>query len=112
MSLGVPQVLLESKDEVTEAYKFVASLRDAFPEVLKGVKTAQLAQELLIYKEDYLSEIGKTGEASHQATHYLCKKFMQCLASLYFNVLKVTFFGQRVPNPFPMQRTELYILKD
>ena len=52
---------MESKAEVEEAYAFIGDLRDAFPEVLKGIKTAQLAQEMLIYKEEYIDEIGRTG---------------------------------------------------
>lgn len=55
-------MIAESKAEVQRAYGFVADLRDAFPEVLKGVKTAQLAQEMLIHKEQYLAEIAQTGQ--------------------------------------------------
>ena len=33
------------------------------PEVLTAIKTKQLAQELLLYKEDHLQDIAKTGAA-------------------------------------------------
>ena len=66
----------------------MAGLRDAFPEVLKGIKTAQLAQEMLIYKEDYISEIGQTGEARQQEKRCsLC--FMQPCHDLH-GVSKIT----------------------
>ncbi len=44
-----------------EAYAFIAQLRDAWPESFRAIKTAQLAQEMLMYKEDYIQEIAETG---------------------------------------------------
>lgn len=55
------QVLSESRAEVDFAYRYIADLREAWPECLKGVKTAQLAQEMLIYKESYIQDLGQTG---------------------------------------------------
>jgi hypothetical protein len=36
-------------------------MKAAYPEVLRGIKTTQLAQELLLYKEHLLREIRDTG---------------------------------------------------
>lgn len=58
---------MESRAEVEQAFRFIRDLRDAFPEVMKGIKTGQLAQEMLIYKEEYIQEIGQTGIDSYQA---------------------------------------------
>lgn len=54
---------MESRGQVEQAFRFIADMKDAFPEVLKGIKTAQLAQEMLIYKEDFIAEIAQTGQA-------------------------------------------------
>ena len=53
---------MESKSAVDFAYRYIADLRAAWPECLKGVKTAQLAQEMLMYKENYIQDIGTTGK--------------------------------------------------
>ena len=52
---------MESKAEVDFAYRYIADLRESWPECLRGVKTAQLAQEMLMYKENYIQAIGQTG---------------------------------------------------
>lgn len=56
---------MESKKEVDFAYRYIADLRQAWPECLRGVKTEQLAQEMLFYKESYIQEIGQTGDLAH-----------------------------------------------
>ena len=70
---------MESKAEVEAAYSFIGDLRDAFPEVLKGIKTAQLAQEMLIYKEEYIDEIGRTGRSHRPPDSRL---WFACLSDL------------------------------
>ena len=62
-SLGM-QVLLESQGKIEQALEYIAELREAWPECLKGIKTVQLAQEMLMYKEDYIKEIAQTGYPS------------------------------------------------
>ncbi len=60
-AISFVQVLLESRAQANLAYQYIADLRESWPECLKGVKTAQLAQELLMYKENYIQEIAQTG---------------------------------------------------
>lgn len=55
------QVVKESRAQRHEALQYIAAVKAAFPEVLQAIKTLQLAQEMLMFKEAYLSEIGKTG---------------------------------------------------
>ncbi len=55
------QVILESVAECEAAYEYIGDLRDAFPEVLRAIKTKQLAQEMLMHKEEYIQEIARTG---------------------------------------------------
>jgi hypothetical protein len=55
------QVLAESKAQTVKAQLFLAQIKGAYPEVLRAIKTTQLAQELLLYKEEMLQEIGETG---------------------------------------------------
>lgn len=56
------QVLAESTAQVEKAYQYIAQLRIGWPECMQGIKTAQLAQEMLMYKEGYISELGQTGD--------------------------------------------------
>ena len=55
------QVLMESREQRREALRYIAAMKESFPEVLQTIKTHQLAQEMLLYKEAYLKEIHKTG---------------------------------------------------
>ena len=55
------QVILESRAQCEAAYKYVAHIRAAFPEVLRALKTKQLALEMLLYKEEYLADLSRTG---------------------------------------------------
>jgi hypothetical protein len=57
------QVISESRAQLVKAQKLLAQIKEAYPEVLRGIKTTQLAQELLLYKEELLKEIGETGTA-------------------------------------------------
>ncbi len=45
------------------ARRHLAAVKAAAPEVLTAIRTKQLAQELLLYKEDHLQDIAKTGAA-------------------------------------------------
>eukprot|EP00884_Botryococcus_braunii_P023323 jgi/Botrbrau1/9675/Bobra.0201s0009.1 len=55
------QVVAESRGQLALAQKLLAHIKEAYPEVLRSIKTTQLAQELLLYKEELLKEIGATG---------------------------------------------------
>ena len=61
------QVVLESRRECREAQKLLGMIKTAFPEVLTAIKTKQLAQEILLNKEEHIGEVAKTGE-----TLFLC----------------------------------------
>ena len=74
MGLGIDQsssvdvqVLMESREQRRQALRFVSNMKGAFPEVLQTIKTHQLAQELLLYKEAYLHVVHKTGRLSRQS---------------------------------------------
>ena len=64
------QVLMESREQRRHALRYIAAMKESFPEVLQTIKTHQLAQELLLYKEAYLHEIHKTGGAP--LLHTIC----------------------------------------
>ncbi|KAK9791813.1 hypothetical protein WJX73_006506 [Symbiochloris irregularis] len=55
------QVIGESRAQRRQALQYIAAMRGAFPEVLRAIKTLQLSQEMLVFKEAYLAEVGKTG---------------------------------------------------
>ena len=55
------QVVLESRRECREAQKLLGMIKTAFPEVLTAIKTKQLAQEILLNKEEHIGEVEKTG---------------------------------------------------
>ena len=55
------QVVLESRRECAEAQRLLGMIRGAFPEVLTAIKTKQLAQEILLNKEEHIGEVAKTG---------------------------------------------------
>ena len=57
------QVVLESRRECREAQKLLGMIKTAFPEVLTAIKTKQLAQEILLNKEEHIGEVEKTGGA-------------------------------------------------
>lgn len=58
------QVIIESRAQRLAAQQNIASVKESFPEVMQAVKTLQLSQEMLLYKEAYLVKIGKTGSSS------------------------------------------------
>lgn len=47
--------------EVRRAYSYISSIKRAWPACLESIKTVQLAQEILIYKEDYIKDLAGTG---------------------------------------------------
>ena len=53
---------MESRRECQEAQKLLGMIKTAFPEVLTAIKTKQLAQEILLNKEEHIGEVAKTGE--------------------------------------------------
>ena len=55
------QVVAESRRQCEAALRFLAEVRLAFPEVLQAIKTKQLAQEILLFKEDHIVNLAKTG---------------------------------------------------
>ena len=55
------QVVMESRRECQEAQKLLGMIKMAFPEVLTAIKTKQLAQEILLNKEEHIGEVAKTG---------------------------------------------------
>ncbi|MCJ1354278.1 MAG: hypothetical protein MMC33_004265 [Icmadophila ericetorum] len=54
------QVVMESHRECQEAQKLLGMIKTAFPEVLTAIKTKQLAQEILLNKEEHIGEVAKT----------------------------------------------------
>ena len=54
-------MLAESEAERRQAWQQLQNIRAAFPEVLTAIKTKQLAQELLLFKEDHIQDVGRTG---------------------------------------------------
>jgi hypothetical protein len=55
------QIVMESRVNCAGARRHLAAVKAAAPEVLTAIRTKQLAQELLLYKEDHLQDIAKTG---------------------------------------------------
>lgn len=56
------QVIQESKAECGKALRYLAEIKVAFPEILQAIKSKQLAQEILLFKEDQIGSLAKTGE--------------------------------------------------
>lgn len=56
------QVIQESRAECGKALRYLAEIRLAFPEVLQAIKSKQLAQEILLFKEDQIGMLARTGE--------------------------------------------------
>jgi len=76
------QVLLESAAEVRKAAASVARARTAWPEVARAIKTRQLAQELLLLKEQRVEAVAKTGliaDAEVQALQGLVERKLKSL---------------------------------
>ena len=76
------QVLLESAAEVQKAAASVARARAAWPEVARAIKTRQLAQELLLLKEQRVEAVAKTGliaDAEVQALQGLVERKLKSL---------------------------------
>jgi hypothetical protein len=57
------QVIVESRQECQEAQRLIGLIRSAYPEVLTAIKTKQLAQEMLLYKEDHIDDVARTGDS-------------------------------------------------
>ena len=53
--------MAESRRQCEAALRFLVEVRLAFPEVLQAIKTKQLAQEILLFKEDHIVNLAKTG---------------------------------------------------
>ena len=56
------QVLTESRKQVWEAFQIVMDIKDGWPEALRGIKTSQLAREILNDKEAYIEEMKASGQ--------------------------------------------------
>ena len=67
MSL-LSQVLVESRMQIWQAFQVVLDIKDGWPEALKGVKTSQLAREILNDKESCIEEMKETGLSSRPCT--------------------------------------------
>ena len=52
---------MESRAECEEAQRLLGHIRAAYPEVLTAIKTKQLAQEMLLYKDAHISDVARTG---------------------------------------------------
>ena len=59
--IACAQVIVESRAECEEAQALIGHIRAAYPEVLTAIKTKQLAQEMLLYKEDHIGDVARTG---------------------------------------------------
>lgn len=55
------QIIIESRKECEDAQKLIGLIKSAYPEVLTAIKTKQLAQEMLLYKEDHIGDVARTG---------------------------------------------------
>ena len=55
------QLIAESRRERDAAHRLIGQVRAAYPEVLTAIKTTQLAQEMLLYKEDHIGDVARTG---------------------------------------------------
>ena len=55
------QVIEESKQQLTQAERYLQVLRMAYPEVLASIRTKQVAQEVLLVKEAYMHELKASG---------------------------------------------------
>ena len=55
------QLIVESQREREAAHHLIGHIRAAYPEVLTGIKTKQLAQEMLLFKEDHIDDVARTG---------------------------------------------------
>ena len=54
----------ESEGEVAQVECHLQALRAAYPEVLPSVRTKQVAQEMLLVKEEYVHELKASGDQS------------------------------------------------
>lgn len=66
---SIAQIIMESKASCAGARRHLAAIKAAASEVLTAIKTKQLAQELLLYKEDHLQDIAKTGARGPTRKH-------------------------------------------
>jgi len=78
------QVLLESAAAVRRAAASVARARAAWPEVARAIKTRQLAQELLLLKEQRVEAVAKTGLIADAEVEALQGLVERKLKSLHF----------------------------
>lgn len=56
------QVLRESRKQVADAFNFVMDIKEGWPEALRGIKTSQLAREILNDKETYIQDMKHSGK--------------------------------------------------
>lgn len=67
------QVIEESQGELAKVEQHLRALGAAYPEVLASVRTKQVAQEMLLVKEQYVHELKASGG--------LCQPMCSCNAS-------------------------------
>lgn len=61
----------ESRCQVARAFDFVMDLKDGWPEALRGIKTSQLAREILNEKERYITDLKESGKSHLSANSSL-----------------------------------------
>lgn len=84
------QVLLESRAEVAKAASALARARAAWPEVLRAIKTRQLAQSLLLLKEKRVDAVARTGLIAATERDQLQDLVERKLKSLHFSPPRVS----------------------
>ena len=65
------QVIAESQRELLLAERYLYALRQAYPEVLASIRTKQVAQELLLFKEEYIGELEASGDHMVAVCHHV-----------------------------------------
>ena len=55
------QVMLESRRQLQLAERYLHAMRAAYPEVMASIRTKQVAQEVLHFKAEYISELCSSG---------------------------------------------------
>lgn len=57
----IQEVIQESKDQLRLVEQHLRALRVAYPEVMASIRTRQVAQEMLLVKEEYVHELKASG---------------------------------------------------
>ncbi len=93
--------MAESRRQCEAALRFLVEVRLAFPEVLQAIKTKQLAQEILLFKEDHIVNLAKTG-----LLHNI--PVISLLPQIFYHVLHIRYMAGIIYKKFVTRRPHMH----